>query len=194
MTDILKERQPSPQNLGRAACKLWGREGTPIIWPISKQMTIQKLPTIIISKERLLSPQKLGRAACKLWEREGTPIIWPISKQMTVQRWPTIIIWITTDISKERLPSPQNLGRAACKLWVRGKPIIWPISKTINNTEITYNNNLDKWPTFWKRDYLHFRNLGAPRVNSEGEGGPIINLAYFKRETTITSESWVRRL
>ena len=25
MTDILKERLPSPQNLGRAPCKLWGR-------------------------------------------------------------------------------------------------------------------------------------------------------------------------
>ena len=24
MTDILKKRLPSPQNLGRAACKLWG--------------------------------------------------------------------------------------------------------------------------------------------------------------------------
>ena len=25
MTDILKEKLPSPQNLGRAACRLWGR-------------------------------------------------------------------------------------------------------------------------------------------------------------------------
>ena len=67
MTDILKERLPSPLNLGRAPVSSEG-EGSPIIWP----MTLQKSPTKIvwimtdISKERLPSPQNLGRAACKL--------------------------------------------------------------------------------------------------------------------------------
>ena len=64
-----------------------------------------------------------------------------------------------------------------------------------------------------KRDYLHLRILGAPPVSSEGEGSPIIwpisetndttKITYknyldydrhFKRATTITSESWARRL
>ena len=64
-----------------------------------------------------------------------------------------------------------------------------------------------------ERNYLHFRNLDAPPVSSEGEGSPIIwpmsktndstkmtynnnldNDRHFKRETTITSDSWARRL
>ena len=35
MTDILKERLPSPQNLGRPPLSS-EEEGSPIIWPISK--------------------------------------------------------------------------------------------------------------------------------------------------------------
>ena len=68
----------------------------------------------------------------------------------------------------------------------------------------------------WQRDYHRLRILGAPPVSSEGEGSPIINLAYFqkktndttkitykknldydrhfKRKTTFTSEYWARRL
>ena len=63
------------------------------------------------------------------------------------------------------------------------------------------------------KDYLHLRILGVAPVSSEGEGSPIIwpmsktndttkmtynnnldNDGHFKRETTITSESWVRSL
>ena len=67
------------------------------------------------------------------------------------------------DILKERLPSPQNLGRAACKLSGRGKPHNLAYFKTSDSKKMTYNNNLD-------------------------------NDRHFKRETTITSESWARRL
>ena len=75
---------------------------------------------------------------------------------------------------KERQPSPQNLGRAACKLWGRRSPHILAYFKTNDSTKMTYNNNLDKWPTFQKRDYHHLTILGAPPVSCEGEGSPII--------------------
>ena len=58
-----------------------------------------------------------------------------------------------------------------------------------------------------KRDHHHLRILGAPPISSEGEGSPIIwpiskendttKITYnynLKRETTITSETWARRL
>ena len=65
-----------------------------------------------------------------------------------------------------------------------------------------------------KRDYHHVRNLNAaPPESSEGEDSPITwpisktndstNMTYnynldndrhFKRETTVTLESWARRL
>ena len=55
----------------------------------------------------------------------------------------SIILWLTTDSLKERQPSPQNLGPPVSSEG-EGSPMIWPISETNDNTEITYNNNLDK--------------------------------------------------
>ena len=69
MTDILKERLGSPENLGRVSSE---GEGSPIIWPMSKTNDTTKITHIIICimtdilKERLPSPQNLGHPACKL--------------------------------------------------------------------------------------------------------------------------------
>ena len=41
------------------------------------------------------------------------------------------------------------------------------------------NNMLDINCSFWKRDHLHLRNMGAPPVSSEGEGSPIIWAMYM---------------
>ena len=93
----------------------------------------------------------------------------------TLENENSIILWWTTDSLKERQPSPQNLGRAACKLWGRGKPHNLAYFETNDSTKITYNYN-------FKRETTITSETWAPPVSSEGEGSPIINLAYFKNK------------